>query len=87
MWVLSADVFSMKRVLPEDGSLLKYSYRYVIKGGVIQASATADCSVDAKSYGEALRRLGKAKGEMSSPVHRKLPELFIICMIAENHFL
>jgi len=50
----------------------------------MQANNTADYNVDAKKYGEALRRLEKAGGP-SSPVHRELLELFIYDVIAENH--
>jgi len=81
---LSADDFSIRRVPPEDSSLPKYSYRYVVERGVMQAGATADYDVDAKKYGEALRRLEKAKGELSNLVHRELLELFIYDVIAEK---
>jgi len=82
---LSADASSMRRVLHGDQFLLKYSYVYVIERGTMQASATVDYNIDAKRYREALRRLEKAKGELSSPVHRELLELFIYDVIAENH--
>jgi len=49
------------------------------------ASATVDYSVDAERYGEALKRLEKAKGSLSSPVHRELLELFIYDVITKNH--
>jgi len=47
--------------------LFKYSYGYVIERGAMQASATADYNVDARNYGEALRRLEKAKRGTEQP--------------------
>jgi len=83
--VLSADISLMRRVLHGDRFLLKYSYVYVIERGTMQANTTVDYNIDAKKYREALRRLAKAKEELSSPVHKELLELFIYDVIAENH--
>mgnify|MGYP000103036225 CR=1 FL=1 len=84
--VLSAEFSLISRVPHGDGLRLKYVNGSASAGTPMSriASGYDYYDIDAQKYREALKRLEKAKKELS-PIHAELLEQFVYHIIAENH--